>query len=90
MAPEPKLDSPKGASRAWEALTPSLSEWILDAVSTMGFTRMTPVQASTIPLFLGHKDVVVVHHLFVHEQLMTFPQGGDWQWQDSRIPYSCC
>lgn len=59
MALEPKLDPPKGASRAWEALTPSLSEWVLDAVSTMGFTRMTPVQASTIPLFLGNKDVVV-------------------------------
>jgi ATP-dependent RNA helicase DDX55/SPB4 len=25
----------------------------------MGFSRMTPVQASTIPLFMGHKDVVV-------------------------------
>jgi ATP-dependent RNA helicase DDX55/SPB4 len=25
----------------------------------MGFERMTPVQASTIPLFLQHKDVVV-------------------------------
>ena len=25
----------------------------------MGFTRMTPVQASTIPLFTGNKDVVV-------------------------------
>ncbi|KAJ9667656.1 ATP-dependent rRNA helicase spb4 [Coniosporium apollinis] len=48
-----------GASRAWEALTPGLSEWILDAVSSMGFARMTPVQASTIPLFMGHKDVVV-------------------------------
>jgi ATP-dependent RNA helicase DDX55/SPB4 len=45
--------------RAWEAVTPSLSEWILDAVSSMGFGRMTPVQASTIPLFMGHKDVVV-------------------------------
>ncbi|KAH0536291.1 ATP-dependent rRNA helicase spb4 [Glutinoglossum americanum] len=45
--------------RSWEALTPSLSEWILDAVSSMGFERMTPVQASTIPLFMGHKDVVV-------------------------------
>ncbi|KAI9857490.1 MAG: ATP-dependent rRNA helicase spb4 [Trichoglossum hirsutum] len=45
--------------RAWEALTPSLSEWILDAVSSMGFERMTPVQASTIPLFMEHKDVVV-------------------------------
>jgi ATP-dependent RNA helicase DDX55/SPB4 len=48
-----------GASRAWEALTPALSEWILEAVSSMGFTRMTPVQASTIPLFTGNKDVVV-------------------------------
>ena len=25
----------------------------------MGFTQMTPVQASTIPLFMKHKDVVV-------------------------------
>lgn len=45
--------------RAWEALTPPLAEWILDAVSNMGFKRMTPVQASTIPLFMAHKDVVV-------------------------------
>lgn len=45
--------------RTWETLTPSLAEWILDAVSTMGFKRMTPVQASTIPLFMAHKDVVV-------------------------------
>ncbi|MCJ1414397.1 ATP-dependent rRNA helicase spb4 [Xylographa parallela] len=46
-------------SRAWEALTPPLAEWIIDAVSSMGFKRMTPVQTSTIPLFMGHKDVVV-------------------------------
>lgn len=45
--------------RSWEALTPPLSEWILDAVTSMGFSRMTPVQASTIPLFMAHKDVVV-------------------------------
>lgn len=31
----------------------------LDCVSLMGFTDMTPVQASTIPLFLKNKDVVV-------------------------------
>ncbi|RWQ93485.1 ATP-dependent rRNA helicase spb4 [Paecilomyces variotii] len=55
MAPKPAATS----SRAWEALNPPLSPWILDAVSTMGFSRMTPVQASTIPLFMGHKDVVV-------------------------------
>jgi hypothetical protein len=46
-------------SRAWEGLNPSLSEWVLRAVSTMGFRRMTPVQASAIPLFMGNKDVVV-------------------------------
>ncbi|KAK2805241.1 ATP-dependent rRNA helicase spb4 [Emmonsiellopsis sp. PD_5] len=51
--------APGSTSRAWEALTPPLSEWILDAISTMGFSRMTPVQASTIPLFMAHKDVVV-------------------------------
>lgn len=55
--------SSKGAaastSRAWQALTPALSDWILDAVDSMGFDRMTPVQASTIPLFMGNKDVVV-------------------------------
>ena len=31
----------------------------LDVVSSMGFTQMTPVQASTIPLFMKNKDVVV-------------------------------
>jgi ATP-dependent RNA helicase DDX55/SPB4 len=55
MAPKP---SP-GSSRAWENLNPPLSGWVLDTVSTMGFTRMTPVQASAIPLFMAHKDVVV-------------------------------
>ncbi|KAI4186376.1 MAG: hypothetical protein L6R41_003532 [Letrouitia leprolyta] len=47
------------SSRAWEALTPPLADWIIDAVNSMGFKRMTPVQASTIPLFMTHKDVVV-------------------------------
>ncbi|CBF83255.1 hypothetical protein AN3176.2 [Aspergillus nidulans FGSC A4] len=56
MAPKP----PSGtSSRAWDAVNPPLSEWVLDAVSSMGFTRMTPVQASAIPLFMAHKDVVV-------------------------------
>ncbi|KAJ8472381.1 hypothetical protein ONZ45_g16672 [Pleurotus djamor] len=31
----------------------------LDVVHSMGHTQMTPVQASTIPLFMKHKDVVV-------------------------------
>lgn len=56
MAPN---DGDKKDPRAWDALTPPLAEWILDAISANGFARMTPVQASTIPLFMGHKDVVV-------------------------------
>ena len=31
----------------------------LDVINSMGYERMTPVQASTIPLFMKHKDVVV-------------------------------
>lgn len=45
--------------RAWGGLTPPLAEWILDAASSMGFKQMTPVQAATLPQFLGNKDVVV-------------------------------
>ncbi|KAK4695742.1 ATP-dependent RNA helicase DDX55/SPB4, partial [Lecanoromycetidae sp. Uapishka_2] len=62
MAPETLRPSPNKAPsspRAWEALTPTLAEWVLDAISSMGFQRMTPVQASVIPLFTGNKDVVV-------------------------------
>ncbi|KAI0837257.1 ATP-dependent rRNA helicase spb4 [Hypoxylon sp. FL0890] len=58
MAPETK--PAKKDPRAWDALTPPLAEWILDAVSSMGFARATPVQASVWPLFGGgNKDVVV-------------------------------
>ena len=31
----------------------------LDVIQSLGFPQMTPVQASTIPLFLKNKDVVV-------------------------------
>ncbi|KAL4897311.1 ATP-dependent rRNA helicase spb4 [Aspergillus ambiguus] len=56
MAPKPPAGT---SSRAWEAVSPSLSEWVLDAVASWGFSKMTPVQASAIPLFMAHKDVVV-------------------------------
>ncbi|KAH8670444.1 ATP-dependent rRNA helicase spb4 [Tricladium varicosporioides] len=56
MAPETEK---RKDPRAWDALTPPLAEWILDAIAAMGFAKMTPVQASTIPLFMGNKDVVV-------------------------------
>lgn len=45
------------ASKSWDSL--DLTPWLRDAISTMGFLDMTPVQANTIPLFMKHKDVVV-------------------------------
>lgn len=54
-----KLPAVAAPSRAWDALTPPLAQWIIDAVSDMGFKRMTPVQASTIPEFMKNRDVVV-------------------------------
>ncbi|KAF2749364.1 ATP-dependent rRNA helicase-like protein spb4 [Sporormia fimetaria CBS 119925] len=57
MAPDAKAEAQR--QRQWEALTPSLSEWILDATRAMGFTKTTPVQQAAIPLFMGNKDVVV-------------------------------
>ncbi|KAG0378697.1 ATP-dependent rRNA helicase spb4 [Mortierella sp. AD032] len=44
---------------SWESLEPKLSPQVLDAVSTMGFSEMTPVQSGAIPLFMKNKDVVV-------------------------------
>jgi ATP-dependent RNA helicase DDX55/SPB4 len=65
MAPE--IDKKKDP-RAWDALTPPLAEWILDAIAAMGFGRMTPVQASTIPL--------VRTYLFVHYLELAIYEPG--------------
>lgn len=46
-------------SKEWSELSPPLTNWLNDAISSFGFTEMTPVQASVIPLFRGNKDVVV-------------------------------
>jgi ATP-dependent RNA helicase DDX55/SPB4 len=51
--------APPKDPRAWTSVNPPLSQWLLDGLDSMGFARMTPVQASTIPLFLGNKDTVV-------------------------------
>lgn len=62
MAPIARKAAAKPAQRpstSWDALTPALSEWILDYVSAKGWSTMRPVQASTIPEFMGNKDVVV-------------------------------
>lgn len=45
--------------RSWDALTPSLAQWILDYLSSMGFAHPTPVQKSCFDIFRGNKDVVV-------------------------------
>ncbi|CAE6334681.1 unnamed protein product [Rhizoctonia solani] len=44
---------------SWSKLNPQLTPWVQDVISSQGFSQMTPVQASTIPLFMKHKDVVV-------------------------------
>ncbi|KAJ6620294.1 DEAD-domain-containing protein [Mycena sp. CBHHK59/15] len=44
---------------SWSTLPTSLTPWIVDVIQSMGHTQMTPVQASTIPLFMQNKDVVV-------------------------------
>jgi ATP-dependent RNA helicase DDX55/SPB4 len=61
MAPDTKATKKevKKDTRAWDALTPPLAEWILDYLSSSGFERMTPVQAAVLPLFSASKDVVV-------------------------------
>ncbi|KAI8630739.1 ATP-dependent rRNA helicase SPB4 [Xylariaceae sp. FL1651] len=57
MAPETKTS--KKDPRAWDALS-GFPEWAIDAVTSMGFSRATPVQASVWPLLgMGNKDVVV-------------------------------
>ncbi|KAL2129971.1 hypothetical protein VTI74DRAFT_7040 [Chaetomium olivicolor] len=57
MAPEqPRA---RKAPRSWDALTPSLAQWILDYLSSMGFEQPTPVQKSCLEIFRGNKDVVV-------------------------------
>ncbi|KAF2739661.1 ATP-dependent rRNA helicase-like protein spb4 [Polyplosphaeria fusca] len=58
MAPTSSAEATQ-RRRQWDALTPPLSEWILDAIASMGFTKTTPVQEAAIPLFMGNKDVVV-------------------------------
>jgi ATP-dependent RNA helicase DDX55/SPB4 len=40
-------------------LKPALSTKALDAINSFGFKQATPVQSTTIPLFMSHKDVCV-------------------------------
>ncbi|PWN23296.1 DEAD-domain-containing protein [Microstroma glucosiphilum] len=43
----------------FSSLPPGLSPWILEHLASLSFHTSTPVQASTIPLLLKHKDVIV-------------------------------
>ncbi|KAA1474944.1 DEAD-domain-containing protein [Dentipellis sp. KUC8613] len=53
------MSGTKGFAGSWLSLPVPLTTCILDVIQSMGHTQMTPVQASTIPLFMGNKDVVV-------------------------------
>ncbi|CAI4434077.1 CPA_1a_G0017070.mRNA.1.CDS.1 [Saccharomyces cerevisiae] len=46
-------------SLEWDNLGFSLLPWIRTGLDVMGLETMTPVQASTIPMLAGNKDVVV-------------------------------
>ena len=47
------------SGQKFSSLEHLVSKKILSGLSREGFEVMTPVQAATIPLFLGHKDVAV-------------------------------
>ncbi|KAK6464548.1 ATP-dependent rRNA helicase SPB4 [Scheffersomyces coipomensis] len=52
------METKKG-SLSWDNLKYELNPWLQEAIRSMGYPTMTPVQASTIPLLSGNKDVVV-------------------------------
>ena len=85
----------KKLSRAWDALTPPLAEWIIDAVSSMGYPQATPVQKATFDFFRGNKDVVVEVRCFGRGILYyiclivsDFLPGRNWKWENPCLPYS--
>ncbi|KAL6941968.1 hypothetical protein ACO0QE_003131 [Hanseniaspora vineae] len=47
------------SSLSWDQLKYPLRPFIKNAIASLGYETITPVQASTIPLFSGNKDVVV-------------------------------
>ncbi|KAI5961704.1 SPB4 [Candida theae] len=49
----------QAGSLAWDNLRCELYPWLKDALLSLGYPTMTPVQASTIPLLCGNKDVIV-------------------------------
>lgn len=47
------------SSLLWDTLQPLLHPWLYEALVSLEYPAMTPVQASTIPLFSRNKDVIV-------------------------------
>lgn len=45
-------------NKAWNKVTPTLSDPVLNCITKQGFNAMTPIQAAVIPLLLSCKDVV--------------------------------
>lgn len=82
--------SDKKRPKSFDALTPELSQWILDFTNSMGFARTTPVQAMAIPLLMGNKDLVVEvcessrHTSVAYVDLLS---GCNGKWQDTQFPY---
>ncbi|KAJ9110795.1 hypothetical protein QFC20_002836 [Naganishia adeliensis] len=58
---KPKLATAPSFAGSWEKLKPILTPWILETIhTTFGFTNLTPVQASLIPLAIAkNKDFLV-------------------------------
>ncbi|EFA83174.1 putative RNA helicase [Heterostelium album PN500] len=48
-----------GGGLEWDQFSPTLSSDTMKTIESLGFTYMTPVQSSSIPLFLTNKDVLV-------------------------------
>ncbi|CDK27983.1 unnamed protein product [Kuraishia capsulata CBS 1993] len=47
------------SSLEWEQLSYNIQPWLVETMHSLGYSSMTPVQASTIPLLSQNKDVVV-------------------------------
>ena len=56
-----------GPEQSWDAS--GIPTWLVEAVNSLGFNRMTPVQKAVIPLLLGNKDVVVSSQLLITSSL---------------------
>ncbi len=62
-------------STLFSDLSPKLSEETLNSIKDLGFTRMTPVQATTIPLFLQHKVRKVADFVSTNNMMNNFLIG---------------